>query len=115
MQATQTVKPLDYFYASWGYDQTNIDYLMVQSVSPTGKTTICRMVKPLNLGAAGTADALTPSSCYGEPFRMHIRYYDNSVSLVGSYPYCQGDKKQGYFHPCRLGDIHYQTNPLFGH
>lgn len=36
------VKPGDVFYSSWGYDQTNIDYYKVVSVSPSGKT--CKIV-----------------------------------------------------------------------
>lgn len=31
------------FYSSWGYDQTNIDYYKVDSISKTGKT--CKIVK----------------------------------------------------------------------
>jgi len=51
---TQTqIKAGDYFYTSWGYDQTNIDYLVVVEVSPTGKTASCRMVRPINLGCQG--------------------------------------------------------------
>lgn len=35
---SQTVKPGDVFYSSWGYDQTNVDYYAVSRVSSTGKT-----------------------------------------------------------------------------
>ena len=31
------------FYSSWGYDQTNIDYYKIKSISPTGKT--CKIVR----------------------------------------------------------------------
>lgn len=37
------IKEGSLFYASWGYDQTNIDYYKVKSISPTGKT--CKIVK----------------------------------------------------------------------
>jgi len=110
------VKPLDYFYRSWGYDQTNIDYLMVQSVSPTGKTAMCRMASPIDLGTQGQQDVLTPGSCYGEPFRMHIkRFDDGTVYLVGTYPYCKGGRTLGRFWRTKLGDAQYQTALGFGH
>lgn len=46
MTATETlpatVKVGDIFYNSWGYDQTNIDFYVVDAVSPTGKTCTVR-------------------------------------------------------------------------
>lgn len=41
------------FYTSWGYDQTNYDYVIVDKVSPTGKTAICRLAKWEDKGAEG--------------------------------------------------------------
>lgn len=38
-----TINPGDVFYSSWGYDQTNIDYYKVTSISKTGKT--CNIVR----------------------------------------------------------------------
>ena len=35
---SETVKVGQVFYASWGYDQTNVDYYAVTRVSSTGKT-----------------------------------------------------------------------------
>lgn len=45
VQTTQGNKILvgDVFYSSWGYDQTNIDYYKVTSISKTGKT--CYVVR----------------------------------------------------------------------
>jgi len=106
-----TIKPGDRFYTSWGYDQTNIDFLLVISVTPSGKTAKCRMAAPVDLGSAGTADALTPGQGYGETFTMRIQ----SDTLRGSYPYCPGDKRLDTFHKTQLGNTHYQTNPQFGH
>ncbi len=37
-QGFSTIKKGDIFYTSWGYDQTNYDYIVVMEVSPTGKT-----------------------------------------------------------------------------
>lgn len=100
-----------YFQTSWGYDQTNYDFLVVVAVSPSGKTATCRMVRPINMGNAGIYEMLTPGAAYGEPFTMRVQ----GDILRGSYPYCQGDRRLDTFSPCKLGDVHYQTMPQFGH
>ena len=109
--ANLTIQPGDRFYTSWGYDQTNIDFLLVISVSATGKTAKCRMAAPIDLGAMGTADALTPGQAYGDMFTMRVQ----GDTLRGSNPYCKGDKRLDTFYKTQLGDTHYQTNPMFGH
>lgn len=35
----------DIFYCSWGYDQTNVDFMQVTHVSPTGKTCTLKMIQ----------------------------------------------------------------------
>jgi len=105
------VKAGDRFYSSWGYDQTNIDYLLVVKLSPTGKTAQCRMVGPIHLGAAGTCDITTPGCSHGDLFTMRIQ----GDRLRGSYPYCRGGTRLGSFYKTELGEAHYPTNPLFGH
>ena len=112
--ANHNIKPGDYFVTSWGYDQTNYDYLVVNSISPTGKTATCQMANPIYMGEAGQCDALTPGCAYGIKFRMKI---DGKDTLRGSYPYCcdQDDFRMGYFSKTRLGEVHYQTMPEFGH
>jgi hypothetical protein len=111
MAKQATIKPGERFYTSWGYDQTNIDFLTVISISATGKTAKCRMAAPINIGAEGTCDALTPGQAYGEPFTMRVQ----GDTLRGSYPYCKGDKRLDTFYRTQLGKTHYQTNPVFGH
>ena len=106
------IKPGDYFYTSWGYDQTNIDYLIVSSV--TAKTAICRMANPIFVDAEAQQDVLMPGCACGDTFRMQINGKD---SLVGSYPYCVGhsSKRLGHFWRTSITTLHRQTNPLFGH
>lgn len=112
------VKPGDYFYTSWGYDQTNYDYLVVEKVSPSGKTAVCRMANPIFLDEGRHQDTITPGDAYGPPFRMRIKAYREGVFLRGSYPYVPSypdDRRLGTFSRCRLGDTHYQTSPYAGH
>ncbi len=106
------IKAGEYFVTSWGYDQTNIDYLVVASISPSGKTAYCKMADAINVGGSEQQDALIPGTSYGDTFPMKITGKD---SLTGSYSYCRGSKKMGYFHKTALGDVQYQTNPVFGH
>jgi len=110
-----SIKPGDYFSTSWGYDQTNYDYLVVVKVSSTGKTATCKMVSPIYLGASGVHDVITPGTAYGEPFTMQVRRWEDVISLRGSYPYCLSSKRLDTFHLVKLGDTHYQTNTQFGH
>lgn len=105
------IKTGDYFYTSWGYDQTNIDYLVVVSV--TAKTATCKMVNPIYVDAEAQQDVLMPGTAYGDTFRMQINGRD---SLVGSYPFCgDSSKRLGHFTKTSITDLHRQTNPMFGH
>ncbi len=103
-----------YYYTSWGYDQTNIDYLVVVKVSPSGKTAICRMAHPIRLGEQGHEDVFMPGEGWGIEFQMKIREDGN---LRGSYPFCsiQDSRRLDTFYPVKLGDTHNQTMPEFGH
>jgi len=104
------------FYESWGYDQTNIDFAIVVSVSPSGKTVMVRMmsekVVPMGEGYAPMSEHVVPDQPYGEPFRLYVRsraINPNDVSLVGQYPFClrpdetlesarqHGAMRMGYF------------------
>ncbi len=108
---SSTIRQGDYFYTSWGYDQTNIDYLVVVSVSPSRKTVLCRMADAINLGPCGQQDELLPGTAYGEPFRLHVR----DGCLVGQYPFCNGSTRDGYFSRTQFGQTHMETNLMFGH
>jgi hypothetical protein len=105
MEKIAQVRKGDYFYTSWGYDQTNIDYLVIIAISPSGKTATCRMARPINIGSQGTEDILMPGEPYGELFRMKIPY-------ISSMPTA---KRLDSFLPCKMGDTHGQTMPEYGH
>lgn len=72
----------DVFYDSWGYDQTNIDFVEVVAVSPSGKSVLCQMVGKRD----AEGDHVVPSEKYGVKFRLLVR----GNGLVGSYPFVQG-------------------------
>jgi hypothetical protein len=95
----------DFFYESWGYDQTNIDYLEVMEISPTRKTALCRMVGKHRDYAERTAtsDKVTPDNSYRGPmlFRMRISAFRDSLTLRGSYPL-----SENYYLRCKLADQH---------
>lgn len=60
---TATVKIGDVFYRSWGYDQTNVDYYEIVSVSPSGKTAKARQIKTIHAGdAGGYSDRVTAAT-----------------------------------------------------
>ena len=110
----------DYFESSWGYDQTNIDYLVVVSLSPSRKTAKCQMAHGIVIDPQRTAEGLTPGVAYGPIFQMRIQggsiYYSNV--LRGSYPYISSmptAKRLGSFYPVKLGDVSYETRSEFGH
>ena len=87
----------DIFYESWGYDQTNIDFLKVVAVTPTGKTAICKMMSqkiiPHGEGYAPMSEHVVPDKEYGDTFRLRVK----GDSLVGTYPFCERGKRLGYF------------------
>ena len=95
------VKAGDIFYESWGYDQTNIDFCVVEQVSPTGKTVLCKMMSQKTVpreGFAPMSEHVIPDKPYGPLFRLHVRTRSNGdTSLVGKYPYARGDTRPGYF------------------
>jgi hypothetical protein len=108
----------DLFYTSWGYDQTNYDYIIVVSVSPTGKTCICQRANYQHLGNSGQCNIQKPiAEGYGNTFRMKI--YDNYKSepgLKGSYIFCgETSKRFDYFSKASEKQTFYETDSQFGH
>ena len=99
----------DVFYASWGYDQTNIDFVRVEKVSPTGKT-VMAMSQKVARSTRG-ADYVAPDKPHGQSFQLKVR---SSDSLVGSYPFARGSTRFGYFHKWEKKPI-YQTAMGWGH
>lgn len=113
----------DIFETSWGYDQTNYEYIVVLSISPSGKTAICQRTACETLNnneQAPQAYKQKPiNKPFGEKFRLKVdRRYNNEISLRGSYPYLhtgEGSKRFGSFSLVLENDVFYETNSLFGH
>ncbi len=110
------MKTGDLFYTSWGYDQTNYDYIVILSISDTGKTALCQRAKHTNIGNDGYGSDLQKpiSEGYGDIFRMRI----DGKYLRGSYPYCHdavGPKRLDSFSPCTANDVFAETDCYHGH
>ena len=117
------------FYTSWGYDQTNYDFIIVESISPSGKTAMCKRCAYRRNDELGgmTQDAVKPVPVpFGPAFRMQIK----GDYLRGSYPYLSrfeedwdDESKKDWLKSTRLDTFmevdesrhYYQTNPMFGH
>lgn len=88
------VRKGDILVELWGYEQTNVDFLQVEEISPTGKSALCRMMSEREVGERQfLAEYVVPGTPNGEVFRMRVR----GDTLVGSYPFCRGSKRLGYF------------------
>jgi hypothetical protein len=87
---SSSAKVGDIFYDSWGYDQTNIDYIMVVGVSPSGKTAITKQLGEKVVRQGSLEEDVVPSGVtFGDAYRLHVR----GDSLVGSV-----DGRKGYFY-----------------
>ena len=66
------------FVTSWGYDQTNYDYIVVMEVSPSGKTAKCQMTSSLNHGQKVVISLISCLSLWANllPFWGCISYAD---------------------------------------
>jgi hypothetical protein len=94
------VKVGDIYYASWGYDQTNIEYAQVVEISPTGKTVMCRMMNQTEVpGSQGfMSETVMPSTQTGEVFRLRVKTLeDEALYLKGSYPFCNGKRYERFW------------------
>lgn len=116
------IKVGDLFYTSWGYDQTNYDFIIVDRISPTRKTAICRRAhyEILGSGSSGTYDIQKPiHKGFGKSFKMRIEYYQDKIRLRGSYIFCGGEdsesKRLDTFRKVEPNQKFYETNPQFGH
>lgn len=122
------VKKGDLFETSWGYDQTNYDFIVVVSISKTGKTAICQLAEYETVGNTMQQNIQKPiSKGFGYKFRMKVcENGDGSATLRGSYPFCFGQVKRlsdgekpnlrlGGFSKVKEGQIFYETDSMFGH
>ena len=84
------VKVGDIFYNSWGYDQTNIDWYQVVSVSPTGKTCKIREIQA-NVKDTGNMTGETtpiPNKFKGPAKQKKIRVSGSEVNLPMEFGWC---------------------------
>lgn len=110
-RAVGGVRVGDIFYASWGYDQTNIDFVRVDKVSPTGKTVICRMMSQKLVSSGRGTDRVAPNKPYGSSFRLKVT---GEERLRGTYPFARGGTRFGYFWKWKDKPVH-QTPIGMGH
>jgi len=119
----QTPKAGDIFQTSWGYDQTNYDFIIIEEVSKTGKTVKARRTKHIEVGHTGQAHIQKPiKKGFGDTFRLSVRHYDTfpkGMFLVGQYPFCDdgkmSDKRRGSFSKVKPGRTFYETDTRSGH
>ncbi len=81
------------FYSIWGYDQTNYDFYVVVSVSPSGKTCLVQRAKCKNFGSNGFHVAQKPTNeGYGKAFRVKVESEGGKPRLRGSVPFSDRDE-----------------------
>lgn len=105
------VKPGDVFYSSWGYDQTNIDFYVVESVTKSGKSVRVHRVASKRVGFELPSDLVVPdvsqrSTYNGESMTRRLSWWKGQPSFrVASYAHAylwNGEPKR-------------ETNSAFGH
>ena len=121
----QEVKEGQIFYTSWGYDQTNYDYIVVVGISPTKKTAMCQLAQYEHKGYDSQCNVQKPvAKGYGVKFRMKVEYWENKIQLRGSYPFCASEVMRGEQNPstrldtfsiAKENDVFYETDSMFGH
>lgn len=117
------IKVGDIFYTSWGYDQTNYDYIIITAISATGKTATCKRVTHEHLGSTINCNIQKPTpSVFGDEFKMRVqsRSWSEGPFLRGSYPYCcDGKRETGMrldtFWRWDGEKTFYETDSQFGH
>lgn len=85
-------------HTSWGYDMTINDYAVV--IDETPKSVLCKMlsVKVESDNGKGDGKAMPVLKELDEkPFRLFKRGTPENLYFKGSYPFCNGSKKMGYF------------------
>jgi len=122
----------DLFQTSWGYDQTQYNFLKVVKISPSGKTCRCKMVHHKIISVELQYDNRTATEeCFGPAFRLkveqptHRHSWDDKITLRGSYPFLsnyRGDdeyflnsKRLDTFNRVEAGKTYGQTNSQYGH
>lgn len=87
----------DIFSANWGYDQTNIDFVKVVRLSPSGKSAYCvRIGKTVVEGSEGNmSEQVVPNaeSVQSAEFKLKVGEYNGKAILRGSYIFCADEKR----------------------
>ena len=118
------VKVGDLYYTSWGYDQTNYDYIVVTEISATGKTVKARRTKHDHVGETAQCNIQKPINApFGDIFRLKVekctRNGNTEYHLRGSYPFCYDasmkNKRMGSFWPVEDNATFQETDSMFGH
>lgn len=115
-----TIKKGDLFYTSWGYDQTNYDYLVILEVSKSGKTCKARMTHSKHLGFQKPCNIQKPIFApYSDTFTMRIKQGVDEPILRGSYPYSPNGSMENVrldtFRKAKENEQFYETDSMFGH
>ena len=110
-----------FLYGSWGYNQTNVDFVQIVEVSDSGKTVKAKCCMGKRQSAGQGSESVAPlGETYGDEFRLHVREFNGSPVFRGSYPFIDGDMdegtRSGSFYPYDKGEkgVH-QTAPGYGH
>ena len=94
------LKPNDILYTSWGYDQTNIDFIKVKELSKTGKTVkavrIAQKIEKVNEFMSENV-LPDPNNELSKPFQLKVSTYKDKPELRGSYIFCHDSKRFDYF------------------
>ena len=118
------VKVGDLYYTSWGYDQTNYDYIVVEEVSKTGKTIKARRTSHEHKGSTGQANIQKPINApFGDTFRLKVEKYNRESGpeyrLRGTYPFCYDgsmeNTRMGSFWKVEENQTFNETDSMFGH
>lgn len=74
-ESRKEIKINDVFYTSWGYDQTNYDYIKVVSINKSGKSVKCVSIGAKHVSQAGfMAEKIKPDpeNIISKPFNMFV-------------------------------------------
>lgn len=79
----------DVFICEWGYDQTNVDFYQVVSVTPSGKSVRVRPVAAAEVGSSVGSIRVTPlrDRFIGEQFTRRIHHSDDWHPYFGVASY----------------------------
>lgn len=110
------------YQTSWGYDQTNYDFIIVVGFTKSKKRAICQRVRVQSVEDKSSMvyDAQIPTqNTFGDKFLMKMEEYNGQINLRGSYPFCctgkMTDKRLDTFYPTEKGRVYHETNSQFGH